>query len=99
MALQELLEALLQHPLIEAAGSSEATASDIPVSPLLVKLRFLVLKNLAALLSKHDATDELSAQRALQLYCQALALEDDSLILWQQMGTLVSPCALVQALE
>ena len=55
-------------------------------TPLVVKLRFLSLKNLAGLLAKKDDT----APKGLQLYCQALWMEDDSAILWQQMGTLVS---------
>lgn len=87
-----MLKALLQDHFLDAAGNP--SAADFPVSPLLSKLRFLVLKNLAALLSREGAAGDESAQRGLELYCQALAMEDDSVMLWQQMGTLVSDLAL-----
>lgn len=85
--MQELLEACLKDPLIQAAASTAYSTPEqaLPSSPLIAKLRFLVLKNLAALLGQRDDT----AMRGLQLYCQALCLEDDSVVLWQQMGTLV----------
>ena len=86
--LQELLEGVLSDPVIQASApgyAALATTQRVPTSPLVAKLRFLALKNLAALLARTDCT----AERALELYCLALAMEDDNVVLWQQMGTLV----------
>lgn len=50
------------------------------------QLKHLALKNLAALLAEGDE----SAMRALQLYGQALLLDDGDAVVWNRMGTLVS---------
>lgn len=52
-------------------------------------MRFLTLKNLAALLAGSDVT----APRALRLYAAALQLDAGDVVLWHRMGTLVRPYA------
>ena len=87
--LQKLLEAVVSDPVVEAssqAAPGKAAATAASTTPLILRLRFLSLKNLAGLLAKDDDT----AFRALRLYCHALHMENDRALLWQQMGTLVS---------
>lgn len=78
---QAALEGLLQEPSL----SAEATTVSSGGSASALQLRFLVLKNLAALLAEDDS----SAAEALRLYGEAAALEQDDVILWNRMGTLV----------
>lgn len=54
---------------------------------LSTQMRFLTLKNLAALLAGSDVT----APRALRLYAAALQLDAGDVVLWHRMGTLVRP--------
>ena len=83
---QELLEEVISDPVIEAsAPGPSGQAPTAHTTPLIIRLRFLSLKNLAGLLARSDDT----AFTALQLYCHALCMEDDRALLWQQMGTLV----------
>lgn len=80
---QEVFEALLEEPLL--MDTSLASAA---------QLRYLVLKNLALLLTNSSADQETSsaaADRALQLYGQALLLDDGDAVVWNRMGTLVCP--------
>ena len=58
------------------------------------QLKHVILKNLAALLAEADD----SAMRALQLYGEALLLDDGDAVVWNRMGTLVSALSL-HALE
>ena len=78
---QDAFEALLVEPLLaesnEGAGLSMASAK---------QLKHVIFKNLAALLAESDE----SAMRALQLYGQALLLDDGDAVVWNRMGTLVS---------
>ena len=61
--------------------------SDIP----LLQVRFLVLKNLAAVLAEEDG----SAGEALALYGEAAALDGGDIVLWNRMGTLARSEALI----
>ena len=81
--MQEVFEALLAEPLL--ADTSLASAA---------QLRYLVLKNLALLLTNASGDPEIwliAADRALQLYGQALLLDDGDAVVWNRMGTLVGP--------
>ena len=75
---QAAFEALLQEPLLAVPSKAGR-----PTLPALV--RFLALKNLAALLAADDAT----APRALELYAEALRLDAGDTVLWHRMGVLV----------
>ncbi len=76
------MEALLEEPLLKDTLLASAA-----------QLRYLVLKNLAALLADtadaDDARAALAAMRAMQLYGQALLLDDGDAVVWNRMGTLV----------
>ena len=48
-------------------------------------MRFLVLKNLAAVLAEEPG----SAEKALGLYGDAAQLDGGDIVLWNRMGTLV----------
>ncbi len=79
--LQAVFEGLLSEVLLHVEDKevhvSAASAA---------QLRYLVLKNLANLLASDDA----AAARALQLFAQALMLDDGDAVVWNHMGTLVS---------
>ena len=75
---QAAFEALLQEPLL--AVPSKPGRPTLPM-----QVRFLALKNLAALLAAVDAT----APRALKLYAEALRLDAGDTVLWHRMGVLV----------
>lgn len=75
---QAAFEALLQEPLL-------AMPSKVGRPTLPAQVRFLALKNLAALLAADDAT----APRALELYAEALRLDAGDTVLWHRMGVLV----------
>ena len=79
---QNILEALLEEPLLKDTSLASAA-----------QLRYLVLKNLAALLADtadaDDASAAAAAMRAVQLYGQALLLDDGDAVVWNRMGTLV----------
>ncbi len=50
------------------------------------QIRYLATKNLAGLLAPADA----SAHEALDLYCSAAEMDQDDVVLWNRLGTLVS---------
>lgn len=52
-----------------------------------MQVRFLVLKNLAAVLAEEPG----SAEEALRLYGDAAQLDGGDIVLWNRMGTLVRP--------
>lgn len=67
-------------------GSSLYTISLAYCTVLLIsQVRFLVLKNLAAVLAEDDST----AADALKLYGEAAQLDNGDIVLWNRMGTLV----------
>lgn len=76
--MQAAFEVLLQEPLL-------ATPRKVGRPTLPAQVRFLALKNLAALLAADDAT----APRALELYAEALRLDAGDVVLWHRMGVLV----------
>ena len=76
--MQAAFEALLQEPLL--AAPCKVGRPTLPA-----QVRFLALKNLAALLAPDDAT----APRALQLYVEALRLDAGDVVLWHHTGVLV----------
>jgi hypothetical protein len=78
--MQVALEVLLGDPLLAVPRSGGRPA-------LAAQVRFLVLKNLAALLAGRDAT----ARRAVALYVEALQLDAGDVVLWHRTGTLVRP--------
>lgn len=86
--LQILFEQLLTEPALQLQNS---TATN--VFALASQVRFLVLKNYAAALSKNNSTCE----RALQLYVEAANMDVTDTVLWHNMGTLV--CLLLVPLE
>jgi hypothetical protein len=77
---QAAFESLLAEPLLAV---SERKRSTLMASAS--QLKYLVLKNLALLLAETDET----AMRALQLYAQALLLDDGDPVVWNRMATLV----------
>ena len=81
---QEAFEALLLEPLLQDTALASAA-----------QLRYLVLRNLATLLADAVPADGAAAAalalRALQLYGQALLLDDGDAVVWNRMGTLVLP--------
>lgn len=80
--MQAAFEDLLVEPLL-AVSDGQATNMRMASAR---QLKYLVLKNLALLLAEADET----AERALQLYGQALLLDDGDSTIWNKMGTLVS---------
>ncbi|KAK9806174.1 hypothetical protein WJX72_004313 [[Myrmecia] bisecta] len=82
-AAQALLEGLLLEPLVQAAEPGSEVVSS---SALGQHLRFLVLKNLAGLLAEADET----AEAGLQLYGEALSLDQGDVVLWKRMGILAA---------
>ncbi|MQM21597.1 hypothetical protein Taro_054641 [Colocasia esculenta] len=76
----ELLEAVLKDPLITDAQIS-GNASD----GHLLQLRFLALKNLAAVFLQQGAKHYDSA---LQCYLQAVEIDSKDSVVWNQLGTL-----------
>ncbi|CAA7407719.1 unnamed protein product [Spirodela intermedia] len=76
---RELLEAVLKDPLVTGAVGSNASDSH------LLQLRFLTLKNLAAVFLQQGATHY---DNALQCYLQAVEIDDKDPVVWNQLGTL-----------
>jgi hypothetical protein len=81
------LEGLLDDPILEVLAEGADGQKRGRGTALGAQLRFLVLKNLAALLAARDE----DAPHALELYAQALSLDQEDIVLWNRMGTLVSP--------
>ena len=77
--MQAVLEALLCEPLLQEDKATAATA-------VMQQVRFLVVRNLADVLAEQDD----QADRALDLYGRALAMDGGDPALWNRMGTLVS---------
>ncbi|KAK9841857.1 hypothetical protein WJX81_007591 [Elliptochloris bilobata] len=78
-AAKAALDALLKEPLLATPAKGGWPA-------LPAQVRFLALKNLAALLAVDDAT----APRALRLYAEALRLDAGDVVLWHRLGTLAA---------
>lgn len=76
---RELLEAVLKDPLVSGAVGSNASDSH------LLQLRFLALKNLAAVFLQQGANHY---DNALQCYLQAVEIDDKDPVVWNQLGTL-----------
>nr|CAD1841790.1 unnamed protein product [Ananas comosus var. bracteatus] len=77
---RELLEAVLKDPLV-----SSAQVDKIGNSQHLLQLRFLSLKNLATAFLEQGST---YYESALQCYLQAVELDANDSVIWNQLGTL-----------
>ncbi|CAJ1973930.1 unnamed protein product [Sphenostylis stenocarpa] len=77
---RELLESVLKDPLI-ANAQVNSSASD----GHLLQLRFLALKNLAAVFLKQGST---YYENALHCYLQAVEIDSKDSVVWNQLGTL-----------
>ncbi|XP_061369574.1 calcineurin-binding protein 1 [Gastrolobium bilobum] len=77
---RELLESVLKDPLI-ANAQVDSSASD----GHLLQLRFLALKNLAAVFLQQGSTHY---ENALHCYLQAVEIDSKDSVVWNQLGTL-----------
>lgn len=77
---KDALQRLLQEPLLTGQVASGNLT-------MMRQLRFVALKNLAALLAAEDADP--SRARALDLYTEAANLDGGDLLLWNKLGLLV----------
>ncbi|KAK3213035.1 hypothetical protein Dsin_017741 [Dipteronia sinensis] len=77
---RELLESVLKNPLISAA-QEDGKASD----GHLLQLRFLTLKNLAAVFLQQGSAHY---ESALRCYLQAVEIDTKDSVVWNQLGTL-----------
>ncbi|TKY74519.1 Calcineurin-binding protein cabin-1 [Spatholobus suberectus] len=77
---RELLESVLKDPLI-ANAQVDGSASD----GHLLQLRFLALKNLAAVFLQQGSTHY---ENALRCYLQAVEIDSKDSVVWNQLGTL-----------
>ncbi|KAL2340079.1 hypothetical protein Fmac_008019 [Flemingia macrophylla] len=77
---RELLESVLKDPLI-ANAQVDSSASD----GHLLQLRFLALKNLAAVFLQQGST---YYQNALHCYLQAVEIDSKDSVVWNRLGTL-----------
>ncbi|XP_027356067.1 calcineurin-binding protein 1 isoform X2 [Abrus precatorius] len=77
---RELLESVLKDPLI-ANAQVDRSASD----GHLLQLRFLALKNLAAVFLQQGSTHY---ENALHCYLQAVEIDSKDSVVWNQLGTL-----------
>ncbi|XP_031102480.1 calcineurin-binding protein 1 [Ipomoea triloba] len=77
---RELLEAVLKDPLI---GNAKVDSSS--TDGHLLQLRFLALKNLAAVFLQQGSA---YYENALQCYLQAVEIDTKDSVLWNQLGTL-----------
>ena len=75
-----MFEQLLAEPALET-GQSEAAHAYVQAP----QVRFLVLKNYAAAL----ATENVTSERALQLYIEAASVDTTDTVLWHSLGSLV----------
>ncbi|KAG5065719.1 hypothetical protein JHK86_009450 [Glycine max] len=77
---RELLESVLKDPLI-ANAQVDSSASD----GHLLQLRFLALKNLAAVFLQQGSTHY---ENALRCYLQAVEIDSKDSVVWNRLGTL-----------
>ncbi|KAM7276892.1 hypothetical protein ACFE04_018758 [Oxalis oulophora] len=77
---RQLLETVLKDPLI-SSPQVDSSASDTH----LLQLRFLALKNLAAVFLQQGSTHH---QSALRCYLQAVEIDAKDSVVWNQLGTL-----------
>ncbi|XP_029126725.1 calcineurin-binding protein 1 isoform X2 [Cajanus cajan] len=77
---RELLESVLKDPLI-ANAQVDSSASD----GHLLQLRFLALKNLAAVFLQQGST---YYENALRCYLQAVEIDSKDSVVWNRLGTL-----------
>jgi hypothetical protein len=79
------LEPLLGEPILQlpTAGQADKTLS----ATFAYQLRFLVIKNLAAIIA---ASPHANRNKALELYHEALTMDREDIVIWNRMGSLVS---------
>ncbi|XP_038990449.1 calcineurin-binding protein 1-like [Phoenix dactylifera] len=84
---RELLEAVLKDPLV-----SNAQIDDNARDRHLLQLRFLSLKNLAAVFLQQGS---MHYESALQCYLQAVEIDTNDSVVWNQLGTLSCTMGLI----
>lgn len=78
--MQDLLNGLLEEETVQNAASASSSATQA-----MRQVRHLILRNKADILGKEDKT----ANKALQLYQEALGIDNNDASLLNKMGTLV----------
>eukprot|EP00884_Botryococcus_braunii_P017453 jgi/Botrbrau1/4391/Bobra.105_2s0037.1 len=82
---QVILKRLLQEPILQldtTDGSDRAVTTTFPY-----QLRFVVIKNLAAILASAGHEDQCGA---LELFHEALTMEPGDIVIWNRMGSLAA---------
>ncbi len=83
--LQVILKRLLQEPILQLDAKDQADRAVTASFPY--QLRFVVIKNLAAILASAGHAGQCGA---LELFNEALAMEREDVVIWNRMGSLVS---------
>ncbi|KAJ4708134.1 Tetratricopeptide repeat (TPR)-like superfamily protein [Melia azedarach] len=92
---QELLESVLKDPLISTAQvlqSFQCNADGKASDGHLLQLRFLALKNLAAVFLQQGSCHY---ESALRCYLQAVEIDTKDSVVWNQLGTLACSMGLL----
>lgn len=84
--MQEILEGILDEPVLQVR--SVDTTDTAAVASFAYQLRFAALKNLASIFAELSHPDR---SRALALYHEALTMDQEDIVMWNRMGSLVCP--------